>query len=365
MNDLGDIRYFFIFVQTPITLKSLIASVLLACVLASCNKKDDIPAAPVEKLYTNDSILVKDFTNYQPKSVERNQYHLLGYGYDVTGEYADSASARKQVFDVAKLAAVWPTSVANGRSNQASFFNVATQDAESLAYAISRQTEDWRFFGTSEQDSKPYYRKEIASYFPNSDAFSAKYVYGRQSIELLNRMLYFVWHDEGYLTPSFLADIKTHTPGQLTEKYGTHVLTRIHLGAKLTVLYQSETGQTDREKAAQLGFSVALAKTFGSFTGYLDHMGKQSAPGNFSQKIAFKATGGDVTKIKTFIDAKTGITRVDYSEWGKSTSTTSPEMIDIEDVVPVYEFIEDPVKKAEVKKYFEEYIAKHSPIVTK
>lgn len=334
-------------------------------VLTSCDKKEDIPAPVDEILYTNDAITVKDFTNYKDNSVVRDQYHLLGYGYDVTGEYADSASARRQVVDVAKLHAVWPTSVVNGRSTQSSAFNAATQDAESLAYAISGQTEDYRFSGldVKGQESKKYYKKEISSYFPNSDAFSSKYVYGRQSIELMNRMLYFMWREDGYLTPSFLSDIKTHTPAELTEKYGTHVLTRIHLGAKLTILYQSETGQQDREEAAELGFSIALAKTFGSFSGYLDHMGKQSATGNFAQKISFKATGGDVSKIKTIFGSKAGITHIDFSEWLKSISSTSPEMMDIQNIVPVYEFIEDPVKKAEVKTYFEEYLAKNTPVV--
>lgn len=334
-------------------------------VLTSCVKKEDIPAPADEIIYTNDSITVKDFTNYTAKSVARDQFHLLGYGYDVTGEYADSASARKQVVNVAKLHAAWPTSVVIGRSTQSSAFNAATQDAEGLAYAISTQTEDWRFFGTKEQDYKLYYKKEISSYFPNSDAFSSKYLYGRQSIELMNRILFFMWRENGYLTPSFLSDIKTHTSAQLTEKYGTHVLTRINLGAKLTILYQSETGQHDREEAAELGFSVALAKTFGSFSGYLDHMGKQSATGNFAQKISFKATGGDVSKIKTIVGSKTGITHIDFSEWLKSISSTSPEMIDIQDIVPVYEFIEDPAKKAELKKYFEEYLANNAPIVIK
>lgn len=355
-----------IFVEIPNALKSLIFSTtLLATLLTSCDKKDYITAPVVETIYTNDSIDVKDFTNYKAKPVVRDQYHLLGYGYDVTGEYADSASARKQVVDVAKLHAAWPTSVVNGRSHQSSAFNAATQDAESLAYAISGQTDDSRYFGTRDQDYKLYYKKEISNYFPNSDAFSAKYVYGRQCIELMYKMLYFMWSEGGYLTPSFVSDIKSDTPAELTEKYGTHVLTRINMGAKLTILYQSETGQTDRTKAAELGFSIALAKTFASFSGFLDHKGKQSAPGNFSQKTAFKATGGDVTKIKTIIDPKTGIIRVDYSEWVQSTNSTSPEMIDIQNIVPVYEFIKDPVKKAEVRKYFEQYLAENAPVMDK
>ena len=332
--------------------------------LTSCDKKDDIAEPVVEAIFTNDSITVNDFTNYKAKSIVRDQYHLLGYGYDVTGEYADSASARKQVIDVAKLHAAWPTSVVNGRSTSSSAFNAAKQDAEGLAYAISMQTDDWRFFGNKEQDYKLYYKKEISSYFPNSDAFSAKYVYGRQSIELMNRILFLAGGD-GYLTPSFLSDIKTHSPSELTEEYGTHVLTRINMGAKLTILYQSETGQKDREEAAELGFSIALAKTFGSFSGYLDHIGKQSATGNFSQKISFKATGGDVSKIKTMVDSKTGITRIDYSDWIASISSASPEMIDIQNIVPIYQFIDDPDKRTEVKKYFEEYLAKNSPVVVK
>lgn len=335
--------------------------------LTSCDKKDDIAEPVVESIYTNDSITVNDFTNYKAKPIVRDQYHLLGYGYDVTGEYADSASARKQVVDVAKLDAARAHTVQNWGSTSSSGSNVATQDAGGLVYAISGETEDYRFSGldVKGQESKKYFKKEISNYFPNSEAFSSKYIYGRHSMEFITRILFFNWLVDGYLTPSFLFDSKILSPADLTEKYGTHVLTRINLGAKFTILYQSETQQKDRERAAELGFSVALAKTFGAFSGYLDYLGKQSATGNFSQKISFKATGGDVSKIKTMVDSKTGITRIDYSDWIESINTVSPELVELQNIRPVYEFIDDPVKKAEVKKYFEEYLAKNSPVVVK
>lgn len=345
----------------------IFSTALLTTVLASCDKKDDITAPVVEIIYTNDSITVKDFTNYNAKSVVRDQYHLLGYGYDVTGEYADSTSARKQVVDVAKLKAAWPNSVVNGRSTSSGASNVATQNVGGLVYAISGQTEDYRFSGldVKGQGNKKYFKKEISSYFPNSDVFSAKYVYGRQSMELITRILFFNWGMDGYLTPSFLSDSKTNSPAELTEKYGTHVLTRINLGAKFTIMYQSETAQENRERAAELGFSVAIAKTFGAFSGYLDFLGKESATGNFSQKISFKATGGDVSKIKTNIDSKTGITRIDYSGWIQSINTVGPELVELQNIRPVYEFIDDPIKKAEVKKYFEQYLAENAPVMSK
>ena len=354
--------------QTSNTLKSIILSAaFFATVLISCDKKDDIAAPVVEIHYTNDSITVKDFTNYKPRSVVRDQYHLLGYGYDVTGEYADSASARKQVVDVAKLDASQPNRVENWRSTSSSAPSIATQDAGGLAYAISGQTEDYRFSGldVKGQESKKYYKKEISSYFPNSDAFSSKYVYGRQSLELINRILFFNWSVDGYLTPSFISDSKTLSPAELTEKYGTHVLVRINLGAKFTIMYQSETSQEDRRRAAELGFTIALEKIFRAFSGYLDYSGEQSAKGNFSQKISFKASGGDVSKIKTIVQSKTGITRIDYSGWIESINTAGPELVDIQNIKPVYDFISDPVKKAEVKKYFEEYLAKNSPVVVR
>ena len=348
-------------------MKSFFAAAILVCVLTACNKRDDIPAIPESVLYTNDSITVKDFTDYKSKSVVRDQFHLLGYGYDVTGEYADSASSRKQVVDVAKLAVAQPNSVQNWRSTSSGANDIATEDAGGLVYAISGQTEDYRFDGldVEGQEKKKYFKKEISSYFPDSDAFLSKYIYGRQSLELINRILFFNWTVDGYLTPSFLSDSKNLSSAELTEKYGTHVLTRINLGAKLTIMYQSETGQKDRRQAAALGYSVALAKTFGVLSGYGDYWGKQSATGNFSQKMSYKATGGDVSKIKTIIVSKTGVKKIDYSAWIESINTVAPELVELQNIRPVYEFIKDPVKQAEVKKYFEEYLAKNEPRVLK
>jgi len=172
-------------------LKTLIYfSILLAVTLTSCDKKDNLPA-PIENIITDESIKVQDLTLYTNTAPIRDQYHLLGYGYDVTGEYADSASARHQVVDVAALDKAEPTMVEIGKSTSGSAMNIATAHAEELVYAISGRSEDSRFFGMKEQDSKRYFGKEITTYFPDEDTFSDKYLYGRQRLELIYKTCVF------------------------------------------------------------------------------------------------------------------------------------------------------------------------------
>jgi hypothetical protein len=341
-------------------MKSLVyLSILLIAIISSCKKGGELPQEqPDEKLFTNDSILIKDLTTYNNNAPVRGKYHLLGYGYDVAGEYADSASARKPVVDIEKYINSSSSSVVYGRSTSTGADVFTPGNAAELSRQISSKVTESRHFGLQEQEYKRYFKGEITNYFTEKNALSSRFIYGRYSYKIQHKNVKMIGYNlHKYVLPAFEEDVQTSTPEEIIKKYGTHILTNINLGAKLTVSYQAETVLSDSEKAARLGLTVSMAKVFGLFTGYLDYAGTQSATGNSSQKVCFKVLGADVSKLISTVNPNTGFPFVDITSWHQSSTEQKSELIDILEIEPIYEAIADPVKKAEIKMCVLQYLS--------
>ncbi len=349
--------------MASIKLASFFLCLSLAAALSSCKKNvvidetKEISKAPL----TNDSITVNDLTVYNSNAPSRGEYHLLGYGYDVTGEYADSSSARQPIIDLVRLKKDWPTRLETSRSTSSWPHVYATDNAAEFARQLSTNVIDSRFFGLKDQDYKRYFKGEIVNYFQGTNALSSKFIYGCYSHQRIYKTFYFACSLSQYAFPSFHSDVETHTPAELVKKYGTHILTRINLGTKLTVIYQAETEQADREEAAKLGLTVSLGKIFGMFSGYLDHWQARSA-GNFAQRVSFKVTGGDISKLKTIINPETKSLTLDTEAWVQSSTVGNSELINIQEIAPIYEAITNLEKKAAVKKYIEDYLVENAVV---
>lgn len=343
-------------------------SFIICNTFVSC-KKEEINTEEItsgEVSVIDDSIAVKNLTLKKNNAPWRGEFHALGYGYDITGEYSDVTAVKESVVNIAKLDSLHPSSVQVWKNSSFVPEVMTTSDAEELARQISYNVEDGRFFNMKEQERKKYFKGEINTYFSNTSPFTSKYIYGRYCEKRTYGTLFFNHISiEGMLASGFVNDIKTLTPAELIGKYGTHVLTRINIGSKFTIMYQSETTNADREKAAQVGLTVAIEKTFGFFSGYLDYFDTQSVSGNSAQKISFKASGGNPSLIKVNVDPDTKITTVDHSEWVRSFEKDQAELVNIQKVEPLYEFISDPVKQKEVKAYFDEYISANAAVVVK
>ena len=78
---------------------------------------------------------------------------------------------------------------------------------------------------------------------------------------------------------------------------------------------------------------------------------------NTSAKIYYSSTGGDISKLKTETIANRLI--LNLNNWVASTTEDKARFIGASDdgLVPLYSFIDDATKKAEVKAYMEQYFA--------
>ncbi|WP_168193928.1 MAC/perforin domain-containing protein [Pontibacter sp. SGAir0037] len=326
-------------------------------IFTSCDNENIEQDVQPVTFRTDNIITVTNLNPKTPKSPSaRSPYNLLGYGYDVTGQFGDSSAARHQVIDVVKFKEIEPTSVVIGRTNTSWFRSFESENCEAFSKLMSTRT--------AATEGSKLFKGAITSFFPDQDAFSAKYIYStyiftthRKIVKMATAPQFY----HKYFTEAFRSDIQSKSPQDIVAKYGTHILTDILLGSKLVVMYQAETDNSDRKKAARLGLTAAMNNVFNLFTGDIDNKDATSATGNFSQKISFKSYGGDLRQISQSTYSGKNHPTVNISGWSQSLTTADEELVDFNSssrdaLLPLYEVIEDPIKKEEVKNYIQAYL---------
>lgn len=277
---------------------------------------------------------------------------LLGYGYDVTGEYANSSAARFPVINVDALQQAQPIRIEWDLSKKQTGNLVAGENAKS--YLEKKSLKVKGSFGVG------VFKASITTSFSSSDMFSSKYVYSGYDLVIQQKRVKMnagIALMKAYLNPNFLADIQNETPQYIVKTYGTHVLGDITLGAKLQVTYRSETSNTNREKASEAGVDVSVGKIFSINTGF-NHSETETAS-NFSQSLHYKTIGGDPSKsLIATVPVGTNVPKVSIADWQASSTLANAEMIDFnpEALIPLYELVTDVAKQTALKNYIEQYL---------
>lgn len=322
----------------------------------SCSKSSDpettpeLPPEPFPEIKI--AVSGPQRTDLKPVPQGNGESNFLGYGYDLTGKYEDSASVKDMVIDVPAFKKDHPSRYDNAATSMRDFRVVVAVNAVDLSEKLSNSLTD--------AAGSKLFKASITSFYPEQTAFSAKYVYGDYTDIIQFRQVKMMNHTllQQYLSPGFTSDLQTMNKTDLVKKYGTHVLSNIFLGAKLHAVYQavSNASEAKRRRSVEAGFTVAIQKVFRSSSGYLDVVTAADYSTISEAKIIYEAIGGDLSALKETTTVSP--TRVNYADW---LGTLKPEEamfigIDRDGLIPLYELIADPVKKAEVKEYIARYL---------
>lgn len=284
------------------------------------------------------------------------KFDVLGYGYDVTGEYANSSASKFSIINVEALQRDQPTRIETDLSKKQTGYLVTGENAKS--YLEKRSQRISGGFGFA------LFKKALtANFYSNtvdSVAVDQKHVYGsydlviqqkrlklNASIKLLRR----------YLQASFQWDVEEESPEFVVKSYGTHFLTDVTLGAKLQIMYQSETSNLNRAHAAEAGTDVSVGQVFKLNVGTGHTV--QEAQSNSAQFLHYKTYGGDPSiSLIGQLSLNGQVKEVDIRAWQASSSVTNAELIDFtpESLIPIYELIEDSLKREAVKNYTIQYL---------
>ncbi|WP_426669898.1 MAC/perforin domain-containing protein [Mucilaginibacter sp. McL0603] len=327
----------------------------------SCKKTDHsiVKSSSAIKIDTGVSITQTHIKTTISAADGSPDYSLLGFGYDVNGAYADSSSVRAKVIDVDAFLHDNPYRFDLSRATSGSDPIVYANDAEDFSSNLSS--------GLTETNGLKVFKGSITDYFTNADALSAKYFYSSISITIvMKRLALNIYPDlvKNYLTAAFKQDVATLSAEALVNKYGTHVLTSIEFGGNMQALYRAETSLTDRRKPAIEGLRFAVKRIFGFSTGQLDPVDSTILASVHSPAIAYHVVGGDLSKFQVVKYPK--FTFLSAVDWAKTVTADNAAFMSFgnDPLLPLDQFISDPVKQAAVKSYIATFISANSVKVT-
>lgn len=292
---------------------------------------------------------------------------LLGYGYNVTKEFANPNSATYPIIDVQRL------------RKEANRVDVSGAETSDPKWIYGENAQDWSSkvtksvkldLGTSASPGtttntntdteKNLFGGTISSSYTETNKFSSKFMYASYTSFTIKKRVKFmpiISILKNYLTPIFISDVQNFGPNEIVRLYGTHVLCDIKLGGKLEVIYQGETQKTDRITESKNSISAGVEKVF-KFTASYD-FDRTSINSNNNQRLHYRTIGGNASlSLLSTISLNSTTPTIDISTWQNGITTMNATLVDIPEdgLIPIYELIDDPIKKAALKAYTEQYM---------
>lgn len=343
-------------------IKNILIRFGLLLVLFFCSCSNEQPTEVIDPLSPTPEVVKPPTlsTDLHPPTVKSGSFEIgpyggLGYGYNVTGEYANANSSGLQVIDFVKFAADFPGRFLEERMNSSEYRTTNAEDASTFSNFLSRKLDITK--------GKNMFGKTLSSNFSSTmdknNKFERKYIYANALI-LIKYKRFRVNSTEDvlkkYLTPEFLQSLDLKTPQQIVNDYGTHVMLDVYIGAKLDVFYQSETTNLDRENASFDGIESAMRNIFNASF----YTGEPSlVAGNFNQRLSFRTIGGDPSKsLMGYLNLDQPNPKVSIPDWQTTATIDRSYLVDFgeDGLIYIYDLVSDSTKKAALKAYVDQYL---------
>ena len=306
--------------------------------VASCSKKEDPDPTPEPLPYE------KAHTTQVKNSIE----DFLGKGYKGYQFYANPKSCTKPLFDVSDHSVV---EIQKAPSYKGRFISGETRSEFYDAFSAN----------ISVAGSYDGFSGEITSNFNKSVLSNRSHSFITSHITQTYYRL--TLSDTASLLPAVEKDLQTLEPKKLFNRYGTHYLKSIYIGGRIS--FSSYMDRTKIKQSYDLKATVDAA--------YLKLV-KGSASAETVNKSAFDqivsnkeidVMGGDPAKANSIVDGSGEPSSV-FNAWAESV----PEYMSIADfadggLVPIYELIGDPQRKATLEKAWNVYMAANTAEILK
>jgi len=331
---------------------------LLLAICYSCSELDDFPSTP-----SSESSLLST-----TRTAGDEKYDVVGYGYDVTGEYLHPLSVRNPVLNIAKYEQDYFERLQYGTSSfgyDRMYYGYSSSD---YIKDITTETKATYTMNYGNEKDTVFFSNTIKNnaYLKTEYSYSDKYSFA--SLDVIRNLKYIHINDEvsrlsQYLSDSFKEDLERLSPDRVIERYGTHVLTDFIIGGRYKLLFRSViTNVKDastKRKTVSSGFKSTLdGMGFTYDLESMDTVNESLVKENQYKELYVLFYGGSGSNLK--YDLEKGMpTSVDIQSWEKSVSLGNACLNDInwKDTYPIYDFISDPLKKEQIKAAVKQYIA--------
>jgi hypothetical protein len=301
------------------------------------------------------------------------RYDLLGYGYDMTGDFLENRNASDApVIDMERFVRENPTRIDTPTSSEGDDKVYAGSTAYDYLKEVTKKSKvsagvdvlggaDLKrtlfsgiFTGKSEYESKYSFSSKYA--FASCDTrVQLKRIRTTQDATI-NDLIQ-------YLTPDFINNMNTQDAASLVRRYGTHVLLDISIGGRLNFSYKTEFrkefNSEQRTKSVEAGMKLALSKIVGlNFSTEMSKSEMESwsrENSNIDFTVRYRGGTTSPTTISLSPDGTTLTTSI--AEWSSSINLRNAALVGIDRAIPLSEFITDPAKKSQVQAAILEYIA--------
>lgn len=301
------------------------------------------------------------------RSAGDEKYDVLGYGYDVTGEYLHPLSVRNPVLDIKRYEQDYFNRLQSGTSSfgyDRMYYGYSSSD---YVKDITTDTKATSTMGYGSDKDTAFFSSTISNndYLKTQYSYSDKYSFA--SLDAIRNLKYIHINDEvsrlsQYLSDDFKEDLNRLSPDRIVERYGTHVLVDFIIGGRYKLLFRSVITNTrdasTKRSTVSSGFKSSLDKIGFSYNlESSETIDESMARENQYKELYVLFYGGSGTNMRYDLE-KGGPTSVDIQSWEKSVSLGNSCLTNInwKETHPIYDFISDPTKKEQIKVAVLKYI---------
>ena len=305
---------------------------------------------------------------------------VLGYGYDITDDFLGETATKMEVVDVKAFKKGKDghrfSNPFVGIIRQREFYGSTSEEYinEIIKSSNYKGSIAYQATASAETQSTPTNPVTSASFSggvtkgsTSRYSYSSKYSFGRGDIIKKQRQ-YILDRKPNeltdYLTTSFKEDLVCLSADAIVLKYGTHVLLDITVGGMYTASYKSAIIATSssftKTKSVEAGIKLGFKGVGLDFsTSQTTSETNAYNSNNTDWKCVIDCWGGSTNGVSTTISAtEAPKTTFNLGSWTQSVDDTHSKLVDVNwnATYPIYDFIVDATKKAQIKAAVERYI---------
>lgn len=366
-----------------IGLLSLITLILSNMMIVSCS--DDDGQGNDKMVLIEEDVVPNPMDAYIPLKKEEIPLteSVLGYGYDVMGVAGSYQSVKNQVVDLNKMQEEYPDAITGFRSLASYSYSIYGENKTKYMHDMPYFFLDSELKEQEELEGKILQTKTFDDYEFLSDTKS-EYSYRSEHTYYLRNRYFFntlILNRYKCIKQSFTDDLNVLTANEIIKKYGTHVIAEFYDGIRFDLLYMAKiypsryshkgeiiTVSNDKMDAVTVGYYKARVETGSSSLnwGSLPENSETLLKANINPILYLNAVGGNPSVVsKGFYNLEKGYPKSNQAEWSATFENIDDDalfkMVKIRELIPIYQCVEDPQKKALIKQAVLEYIDANQP----
>lgn len=335
---------------------------------SACSDKDSLVIDnPEEESYKtgNDLSVTHTLTWERPWADE--EFLMLGYGYDATGKFAHPSSVRAKIIDLNQM------DESRIGLNRATSNGPTPMLTGSLEEFVRIQGSKANFNQNELSKYKNLFRGSFADKFAadKTNYPNLEYTYAYVSQHIKIRSVYFdTFHFdalrterlESYVSPQFKQDVLQMSADDIIIKYGTHVLQHAVLGKRVDYLYRHSPYESHD---AQYWFMRRVRENFNVSPGIGVWPNNADAESPAKENLYIEVVDNTTRKPNAWMIDVTNYSGapIEYDGFFGENILDEATLIDIgfgmgrPGIIPIYEIVNDPLKKKEIQAAIEKYLS--------